>query len=345
MKKLACLLLAAALAALLACCGGAPVQTPPSPDAAPSASPAETPAGEPETTPASEPAGEPDIGPEVPGPEARSGVLVAYFSATGTTRGVAGRIAALTGADLAEIIPAQPYTDEDLNYSDRTTRASAEQNDPDARPEIASDVPLEGYTTLYLGYPIWWGQAPRIMSTFVESHDFSGMTVVPFCTSGSSDIGLSDDTLAGQAGSGTWLQGRRFAADVSDDTLREWIQENGGAEKTLKLAVGDTELAVEWEENASVEALRALVKDGPLTVSMSPYGGFEQVGPLGASLPRNDVQTETQAGDIVLYSGDQLVIFYGSNSWAYTRLGRIVSAEDLSELLGNGGVTVTLTLG
>ena len=176
MKKLACLLLAAALAALLAGCGGAPVQTPPAPDAAPSASPAETPAGEPETTPASEPAGEPEDGPEVPGPEARSAVLVAYFSATGTTRGVAGRIAALTGADLAEIIPAQPYTDEDLNYSDRTTRASAEQNDPDARPEI------EGYTTLYLGYPIWWGQAPRIMSAFVESHDFSGMTVVPFCT-------------------------------------------------------------------------------------------------------------------------------------------------------------------
>ncbi len=227
MKKLFGLLLAAALAALLAGCGGAPVRPSPAPEATPSETPAETPA--PVSAPESSPVSAPEDGPEeaAPPPEARSGVLVAYFSATGTTRGVAERIAALTGADLAEIIPAQPYTDEDLNYSDRTTRASAEQNDPDARPEIADDIPLEGCTTLYLGYPIWWGQAPRILSTFVESHDFSGMTVVPFCTSGSSGIGSSGDTLAGQAGSGTWLQGRRFAAGVGDDALREWIEETG----------------------------------------------------------------------------------------------------------------------
>ena len=228
MKKLACLLLAAALAALLAGCGGAPVQTPPAPDAAPSASPAETPAGEPETTPASEPAGEPEDGPEVPGPEARSAVLVAYFSATGTTRGVAGRIAALTGADLAEIIPAQPYTDEDLNYSDRTTRASAEQNDPSARPAIAEEISLEGYSAIFLGYPIWWGKAPRILNTFVEANDLTGITVIPFCTSGSSDIGASDDELAALAGSGNWLQGKRFALSVTNEELLSWIGDSLG---------------------------------------------------------------------------------------------------------------------
>ena len=115
-------------------------------------------------------------------------------------------------------------------------------------------------------------------------------------------------------------------------------------DKTLTLVIGDTEVSVVWEENASVEALTEMVKAEPLTVQLSMYGGFEQVGSLGTSLPRNDVQTTTQAGDIVLYSGNQIVVFYGANSWAYTRLGRITdkSAAELEELLGNGDVTITL---
>ena len=286
--------------------------------------------------------------PEVPEQSEENGstALVVCFSATGTTRGVAEKIAALTGADLVAIVPAQPYTAEDLNYNDRTTRATVEQNTPDARPEIANDISLDGCTTVYLGYPIWWGQAPRILSTFVESHDFTGITVIPFCTSGSSDISQSDDTLAEQAGSGNWLQGKRFSGDVSNEDLLAWIDETGGRSmnKTLQLIIGDTEVSVVWEENASVDALTEIVKAEPLTVQMSMYGGFEQVGPLGTSLPRDDAQTTTQAGDIVLYSGNQIVLFYGSNSWAYTRLGRITdkSAPELEELLGNGGVTISL---
>lgn len=133
-------------------------------------------------------------------------------------------------------------------------------------------------------------------------------------------------------------------------------EENGGEalqtvedtmEKALKLSVAGSEVPVVWEENASVEALAELVKTAPLTVQLTMYGGFEQVGPLGASLPRDDVQTTTQAGDIVLYSGDQIVVFYGANSWAYTRLGRITdrSRQQLDELLGNGDVTITLSWG
>lgn len=116
------------------------------------------------------------------------------------------------------------------------------------------------------------------------------------------------------------------------------------AEPAMKLKINDTELEVLWEDNESVEALFNLVTAEPLTVSMSMYGGFEQVGSIGSSLPRNDVQTTTSAGDIVLYSGSQIVIFYGSNSWAYTRLGRIqgLSANELDELLGNGAVSLTL---
>ena len=146
-----------------------------------------------------------------------------YFSATGTTRGVAERIAALTGGDLAEIVPAQPYTAEDLKYNDRSTRATVEQNTPDARPEIAEDISLAGYSTVYLGYPIWWGQAPRILSTFVESHDFTGITVITFCTSGGSGAGRTGETLGEQAGTGTFLASTRLDAGISEADLQAWI--------------------------------------------------------------------------------------------------------------------------
>ncbi len=117
------------------------------------------------------------------------------------------------------------------------------------------------------------------------------------------------------------------------------------AEPMLQMKIGENPVTVEWEENESVEALKELCLNAPLMIQMYMYGGFEQVGPIGQSLPREDSQTTTQAGDIVLYSGSQIVVFYGSNSWAYTRLGRIAdkSATELKDLLGNGDVTVTLT--
>ena len=112
----------------------------------------------------------------------------------------------------------------------------------------------------------------------------------------------------------------------------------------LCLSINDKEIPVIWEDNESVRALRELAAQQPLTIAMSMYGGFEQVGPIGTSLPRNDRQTVTEAGDIVLYSGNQIVMFYGSNSWAYTRLGKAdQSASQMKELLGNGDVTVTIT--
>ena len=114
----------------------------------------------------------------------------------------------------------------------------------------------------------------------------------------------------------------------------------------MQMKIGETPVTVAWEDNASVEALRALCADGPLTIQLHMYGGFEQVGDIGESLTRDDTQTTTQAGDIVLYSGDQMVVFYGSNSWAYTRLGHITDqdADGMRALLSNGDVTVTLTI-
>ena len=128
----------------------------------------------------------------------------------------------------------------------------------------------------------------------------------------------------------------------------EPVEENGleSEEMSILMKIGDEAVTIEWEDNESVAALAELLREQPMSIQMSMYGGFEQVGSFGTSLPRDDEQTTTQAGDIVLYSGNQMVVFYGSNSWAYTRLGRITdkSAGELKEMLGGGDVTITLEL-
>ena len=158
---------------------------------------------------------------ESPAPGAHSDVLVAYFSATGTTKGVAEKIASVTGGDLYEILAEDPYTAEDLNYNDSSSRSTKEQNDKNVRPEIGSEkISLEGYTTLYLGFPIWWGEEPRILDTFVETYSFDGITVIPFCTSGGSGIGRSGPNMEALAG----MDGERFSGSVSEADLQSWIE-------------------------------------------------------------------------------------------------------------------------
>ncbi len=132
-----------------------------------------------------------------------------------------------------------------------------------------------------------------------------------------------------------------------DGQLDEREEEREEGKSVMQMVIGDTPVAVNWEDNDSVSALKTLVSEKPLIIRMSMYGGFEQVGPIGQSLPRNDMQTVTNAGDIVLYSGNQIVVFYGSNSWAYTRLGKITdqSADQLKELLGRADVQIALFLG
>lgn len=153
-------------------------------------------------------------------------VLVVYFSATGTTKGVAETIAELTKADLYEVLPKEEYSAADLNWNDRSSRSTIEQNDRNARPEIASDpLNLEEYTKIFIGYPIWWGEAPRIMDTFVESYDFGEITMIPFCTSSSSGIGRSGKILEENAESGKWLDGKRFGGNASESEILEWVSQ------------------------------------------------------------------------------------------------------------------------
>ena len=132
-------------------------------------------------------------------------------------------------------------------------------------------------------------------------------------------------------------------ADTEDERK---AADSKDTEKMMQMKIGETVVEVSWEDNEAVESLRELCKDNPFTVQLSMYGDFEQVGSLGTALPANDEQMTTSAGDIVLYAGDQLVIFYGSNSWAYTKLGHITDqdSEGMAHLLGNGDVTVTISI-
>lgn len=153
-----------------------------------------------------------------------SKTLVAYFSCTGNTKSIAEAIASGTNADIYEIKAETPYTSADLNYNDNNSRSTKEMNDKSSRPAIAgSDINMASYETIYIGYPIWWGEAPRILDTFVEKYDFTGKTVIPFCTSASSGIGSSDKNLAGLAKSGTWKSGHRFSGRESASEVMSWV--------------------------------------------------------------------------------------------------------------------------
>ncbi len=158
-----------------------------------------------------------------------SKILVAYFSCTNHTENVAQKIADVTGGTLYEIIPAEPYTDADLNYNDNSSRSSEEQNDDLARPAISNMViNMESYEFIYLGYPIWWGKAPKIIYTFLESYDFSNKIIAPFCTSGGSGINQSVENLKRLYSGATWLNGNRFSSSVSQEEVENWIKELNG---------------------------------------------------------------------------------------------------------------------
>ena len=135
--------------------------------------------------------------------------------------------------------------------------------------------------------------------------------------------------------------------DVVEPTADEEVEpaiEGSEQEETMVIVINGETISVEWEDNETASALKSLVSEEPISIQMSMYGGFEQVGNLGTSLPRNDKQITTEAGDIVLYSGNQIVMFYGSNSWSYTRIGKVTekTQSELEDLLGNGDVTITI---
>ena len=152
--------------------------------------------------------------------------LVVYFSATGNTQEAANYIAQLTGGDLFELVPSEPYTDEDLNWTNDNSRVSQEYYDETLRDvELTADTVenWDSYDTVFIGYPIWWGIAAWPVNTFVKANDFTGKTVIPFCTSTSSGLGQSGELLAELAGTGDWQEGMRFRSSVSETDVQEWL--------------------------------------------------------------------------------------------------------------------------
>ena len=192
-----------------------------------------------------------------PGPTADSKVLVAYFSATNTTRPLAEYAADILNADLYEIVPEVPYRSADLAYY-TGGRADQEQNDSSARPAISGSVDnMADYDVVFLGYPIWHGQAPKIIYTFLESYDFTGKTIVPFCTSHSSGIGSSDTNLHPLTSGANWLAGRRFAGGASRSRMEEWI---GGLELPAPENTATIKINVSFNGQSLRKSLRRIVK-------------------------------------------------------------------------------------
>ena len=214
MKRFFSLLTSLLLAGTLAACAETGGQS--------AASDPASPASEPQTFSSPEISSE---FPAEPASEEETRVLVAYFSATGNTGRIAGILQSALDADLFAIQPQEPYTEDDLNYSNDDCRANQEQNDPDARPAITGtpDDP-DSYDLVFLGYPIWWGGAPKVVYTFLESCDFGDAVIVPFCTSGSSGIGSSAEDLHALAGEAQWQEGRRFAGSASEDEVLNWLE-------------------------------------------------------------------------------------------------------------------------
>ena len=162
-------------------------------------------------------------------PESTGGkVLVAYFSATGHTRTIAEYLQTALDADLYEIVPQEPYTAADLDWMDKKSRSTVEMNDPKSRPAIAGKAAnMAQYDTVFVGFPIWWYQAPRIIETFLESYDFSGKTIVSFCTSGGSGMGGEDILKAACSKETKWLPGKRLSSRESAVSVQKWVESLG----------------------------------------------------------------------------------------------------------------------
>lgn len=279
-----------------------------------------------------------------PTPDEGDNILVAYFSATGNTENIANHLDALLDADLYEIVPQEPYTSADLDYNNSSSRSQAEQRDPNARPAISGRVEnMEDYDVIFLGYPIWNGQAPRIISTFLESYDLADKTIVPFCTSASSGIGSSATNLHDLASDANWLSGQRFSGNASQSTVASWVDgldlpetvadasEDASATMQIRLAFDGKEAIVTLEDNATTRDFLSML---PMTLTFEDYAGSEKISYLPRALSTEDAPSsyDPAVGDLILYAPwGNLAVFYrdAGRSSGPVPMGHVESGLDL----------------
>lgn len=283
-------------------------------------------------------------------------ILIAYFTWSGNAETLADMIQEKTGGTKFRIETVKVYPED---YSGVYDEAMTELQE-NARPELKTRVDnMAEYDTVLIGYPIWHGNTPMAIRSFLESYDFTGKKVIPFCSSASSRpetsfASVSESASGAEVLAGFWTREANVANAAGE--VNQWIDGLGILQKSeeevtmgnqINIAAGDTVFTATLADNSSVEALKGLLRQGPLTIHMRDYASMEKVGPIGTSLPTNDEHIVTGAGDIILYQGNSLVIYYDTNTWNFTRIGKIegVTKEQLLAAMGNGDVTVTITLG
>ena len=274
--------------------------------------------------------------------------LVLYFSATNNTEQIAKYISEITSSDILEIIPKDVYTNEDLDYNNNNSRANREQNDEKARPEISNKLDLENYDIIYLGYPIWWEEEPRIILTLLDNYNLENKTIIPFCTSGGSGIELSVNNIRNYNNKLNVLDGKRFSSNSSKEEVITWINSlninNNSNSKSAKLLIDNTEYIITLEDNETVDVL---VNNMPLDLSMSNLNGNEFYSYLDFTLPTNSYDPgKINKGDIYLYGNNCLVIFYESfnTSYSYTKIGKLDNIEVLDNIKDKNNIIVSLEI-
>ncbi len=272
-------------------------------------------------------------------------------STLGNTEQIAGWIAEMTGGDLFLIQTEYTYP---VDY-DQTVEVGEGQDTDGYRPNLISHLEqIEQYDIVYLVYPIWHYTLSVPTAAFLDEYDFSGKTIYAFAANAGSRFADSIEKIQAAEPDADVIEGISISQHEMEDTqdtvfakMQEWMEETNEKEQTtmkMNVQVGTYTFTATLEDNDAVRELKEMMQAGPVTIHMSDYSGFEKVGSLGRNLTTSNSQTTTTAGDIVLYNGNNIVMFYGSNSWSYTRIGKIDDLADWTAALGSGDITVIFTL-
>lgn len=278
-------------------------------------------------------------------------------STLGNTEQIAGWIAEETGGDLFLIQTEYTYP---MDY-DQAVEVGEGQDTDDYRPSLISHLEqIEQYDVVYLVYPIWHYTLSVPTAAFLDEYDFSGKAIYTFAANAGSRFADSTEKIQAAEPNAAVIEGLSVSEremDGAKEAVLERVRElteqtpsagdtNNEEQTTMKMnvQVGNYTFTATLEENSAVQELVEMMQAGPVTIHMSDYSGFEKVGPLGKSLTTSNSQTTTVAGDIVLYNGNNIVMFYGSNSWSYTRIGKIDDLTDWAAALGSGDITAVFTL-